>query len=333
MSALPPAAPTAAWPTASDDAAFPHGAAVDLVLTTAAAGLAATVALRLGGRAVRMMSPPLAFIPSIVPAGLALAAVAARRERRGLAWVLGGTALAAGAVVLPRTRPKPQPPAAGRKLRIMSANVLKGAGNPEWLVSLVGVRQPDVLALQEQGPEYRRALAKAGLFDVLPHRVVGHGHRLNDAAIVAKYPLEPLAEHLPSVFVGASLALPGGDPVPLLSAHPIPPATPRTERHWARTLAALAGASGDFAGGVLAGDFNATVDHPQFRALLAQGWRDAAGEMGQGARSTWAGRLGLMRLTIDHVLVPPGSAVESFRIDHLPGSDHRVLTVTIRLPD
>lgn len=332
MSALPPAAPTTVA-AASDHAAFPPGAALDLFLTAAAAGLAATVALRLGGRPVRMMSPPLAVVPSIVPAGLALAAVAARRDRRGLAWALGGTALAAAAVVLPRMRPQPQPPAAGRKLRIMSANVLLGAGNPEWLVSLVGVRRPDVLALQEQSPEYRLALERAGLFDLLPHRVVGHGHRLNDAAIVARYPLEPLAEDLPSVFVGAALALPGGDPVPLLSAHPVPPSTPRTERHWARTLAALPGPSGDFAGGVLAGDFNATVDHPQFRALLAQGWRDAAGEVGQGARSTWAGRLGLMRLAIDHVLVPPGSAVESFRIDHLPGSDHRVVTVTIRLSD
>lgn len=93
-------------------AAFPYGPATHLFLTAAAAGLAATAALRLRGRPVRMMSPPLAFIPSIVPAGVGLAAVAARREHRGLAWVLGGTPLAAAAIVAPRTRRQSQPLAA-----------------------------------------------------------------------------------------------------------------------------------------------------------------------------------------------------------------------------
>ena len=83
---------------------------------------------------------------------------------------------------------------------------------------------------------------------------------------------------------------------------------------------------------VLAGDFNATADHAQFRRLLRLGHVDAAGRAGNGLAPTWgpAGKLAL--LTLDHVLVDPRCAVLAASVHHLPGSDHRAVYTEIRLP-
>ena len=43
---------------------------------------------------------------------------------------------------------------------------------------------------------------------------------------------------------------------------------------------------------ILAGDFNATADHAQFRQLLKLGYRDAATEAGRGLIPTWGPRIG-----------------------------------------
>jgi endonuclease/exonuclease/phosphatase (EEP) superfamily protein YafD len=76
---------------------------------------------------------------------------------------------------------------------------------------------------------------------------------------------------------------------------------------------------------VVAGDFNATVDHAQFRDLLDHGYSDAAEQSGAGYLPTypndrWYGPL----IGIDHVLVR-GMRAGSVDTYGLPGSDHRAL--------
>lgn len=306
------------------------------VLLRAAAFVGVTGSLlRVSGRAPVMSSAPLSITPWSVPAGLLLGALAAARGQRASAATLIASSAAVGAAVAPRflRSRQPDPGEDPIRLTVMSANVYKGSGDPYVLLSHVRARHPDVLAIQEQSPGYVRQLVDAGIEELLPYRVAGDGRRVNDPAIFSRHPLEPLTFDLPSVFVGAVVQLPGGASVPMLSAHPLPPATPATERHWAATLAALPGGeAGPLAGGVIAGDFNATLDHPAFRGLLARGWRDAAAELGAGGRSTFSGRGSLLRMVIDHVLVPPGAGVRGFRIDRLTGSDHRLLTVRVELP-
>ena len=57
---------------------------------------------------------------------------------------------------------------------------------------------------------------------------------------------------------------------------------------------------------VLAGDFNATLDHAALRAVLRTGWADAARRTGRGLAWTWRPlRLPWPRLVLDHVLVDP----------------------------
>ena len=57
---------------------------------------------------------------------------------------------------------------------------------------------------------------------------------------------------------------------------------------------------------VLAGDFNATLDHAELRRLLDRGYRDAAEQAGVALRPTWpAGKSLPTLVTIDHVLADP----------------------------
>ena len=83
---------------------------------------------------------------------------------------------------------------------------------------------------------------------------------------------------------------------------------------------------------MLIGDFNATVDQPTMRALLDDGYTDAALARGRGWEPTWRpSGIGPM-LTIDHVLVDEATAVDDVSVHDVPGSDHRALVATLRLP-
>jgi endonuclease/exonuclease/phosphatase (EEP) superfamily protein YafD len=83
---------------------------------------------------------------------------------------------------------------------------------------------------------------------------------------------------------------------------------------------------------VLAGDFNATLDHSAFRAAT-EGCTDAGAERGQGLVPTWPTRTpGWLGVQIDHVLSTGGIHAESFAVYPLPGSDHRAILARLRVP-
>ncbi|HEV2373341.1 MAG TPA: endonuclease/exonuclease/phosphatase family protein, partial [Streptosporangiaceae bacterium] len=83
---------------------------------------------------------------------------------------------------------------------------------------------------------------------------------------------------------------------------------------------------------ILAGDFNATLDHGQLRSLLGSGYVDAAVQTGNGLVPTWGTEHGPGLLTIDHVLVDRRCAVLATSVHDLPGSDHRAVYAVVRLP-
>ncbi len=305
-------------------------------LATAAGtvGLPAFAALRLSGRTVRWSSEAVAFTPLLAAGGGVLSTVGALHGHRRAAAVLAASAAALAAVVAPRARARPQPVASasgGQRLTILSANCYEGRADPQVLVALVRAVRPDVLALQEQNRVFIRKLEAAGLFELLPHRVLAAGGRLADAGLASVHPLEPTCAELSSEFVAAIVTLPSGVELPVISVHPIPPVGRFRTQQWIQAMAQVPEATGAFATGIVAGDFNATHDHPEFRAVLAKGWRDVAAELGAGLRSTWS-RHGLFRLTIDHILVPPSAKVVAYDVHHLTGSDHRAISAVVALP-
>jgi endonuclease/exonuclease/phosphatase family metal-dependent hydrolase len=205
------------------------------------------------------------------------------------------------------------------------------------VTGLVRRTHADVLFVQELTSRAADRLDRAGLGGLLPHRVtqpVPHG---SGGSIYARYPLRgrPPAAPSPAVRCTARLELPSGQSVELACIHaapPKPPWSPGATARWRCELAALP-APGD-GPCILAGDFNATLDHAQFRQLLRRGWADAASQAGHGLSPTWGPHPGRRPtlLAIDHVLIDRRCAVLTTSAHWLPGSDHRALYAELRLP-
>ncbi|MCK2220155.1 hypothetical protein MF672_041115 [Actinomadura sp. ATCC 31491] len=84
---------------------------------------------------------------------------------------------------------------------------------------------------------------------------------------------------------------------------------------------------------VLAGDFNASLDHRAFRELLERGYVDAAAQAGKGLVPTWPNfRPVPPIIAIDHVLADERVAVNEVEFADVPGTDHRAVFAELRLP-
>ena len=126
----------------------------------------------------------------------------------------------------------------------------------------------------------------------------------------------------------------GGEGPRIVAVHAVAPI--RWElRNWRSDLDWLAEqCSGEDV--IMAGDFNATLDHFAGRSVDGGDLgrcTDAAAQAGSAAVGTWPTRLpALLGSPIDHVLATPGWRVEAFRvIDDLDdaGSDHRPIVATL----
>jgi endonuclease/exonuclease/phosphatase (EEP) superfamily protein YafD len=344
---------------------------MEWALATALAGWAAA---RLAGAdrlrfAEAWAVPLLSFTPQVTAGAWASALLL----RGGPAATTAAAGAALTVAVGPRAVPSRQPPAAGPTLRVLTANLLLGRAAPESVVELVRRMRPDALFVQELTSEAAARLQRAGLGDLLAHGVaqsMPNGTR--GSGIYARYPLRsglpadsvsvapvsagPVSEGPVSegplsaapvsaapVFVApvsaarctARLELPFGQFVQLACIHagpPRPPWSPGATARWRGQLAALPPPG---AGPViLAGDFNATLDHAQFRRLLRRGYADAASQAGQGLVHTWGPRPDwrLTLLAIDHVLVDRRCQVLTTSAHRVAGSDHRALYAELRLP-
>jgi endonuclease/exonuclease/phosphatase (EEP) superfamily protein YafD len=278
--------------------------------------------------------PLLSFTPQVT-AGAWASALLLPGAGPAAATAVAGAVLTA--VVGPRAVPYRQPPATGPVLRVLTANLLAGRAEAEVVVELVGRKDADVLFVQELTDEAEARLQRAGLSDLLPHRVTQPMAPGTRVSIYARHPLRggPLAAPVSAARCIAQLYLPSGQFVQLACIHAAPPRPPRSPdatARWRSQLAALP-APGDTPR-ILAGDFNATLDHAQFRRLLRHGYLDAASQVGNGLSLTWGPRPDRRPtlLAIDHVLVDRRCAVMTTSVHWLTGSDHRALYAELRLP-
>ena len=305
----------------------------------AAGALAGWAAARLAGAdrlrfAEAWAVPLLSFTPQVT-AGAWASALLLRGAGPAATTAVAGAALTA--VVGPRAVPSRQPSVAGPVLRVLTANLLAGRAGAEVVAELVCRKHADVLFVQELTDGAAARLQRAGLGDLLPYRVtqpVLHGTR---GSIYARYPLRggPLAAPVSAARCTARLDLPSGPSVELACIHvapPKPPWSPGATARWRSQLSALP-APGD-SPRILAGDFNATLDHAQFRRLLRRGYVDAASQVGNGLSLTWGPQPDrrLTVLAINHVLIDRRCAVVTTSAHRLTGSDHRAFYAELRLP-
>jgi endonuclease/exonuclease/phosphatase family metal-dependent hydrolase len=278
--------------------------------------------------------PALSFTPQVAAAAWA-GALLLRGAGPAAVTAVAGAALT-GAVGL-RAVPGRQPAATGPVLRVVTANLLVGRAEAEAVVELVGRTQADVLFVQELTEKAEARLEQAGLGELLPHGVTQPVRYRTRDSIYSRYPLlaGPPAGPASAARVCARLDLPSGQAVQLTCVHAGPPRypwAPAATARWRRELAALPG-PGD-GPCIVAGDFNATLDHAEFRGLLRRGYADAASQAGHGLSLTWGPRPGRRPalLAIDHVLVDRRCTVLTTSVHRLAGSDHRGLYAELRLP-
>jgi endonuclease/exonuclease/phosphatase (EEP) superfamily protein YafD len=253
-------------------------------------------------------------------------------------WVVAGVAalaaLALGIATVPRAVAGPQADATGPRLVVMTSNVYQGQGDARAVLRIAREHDVDVLSLQELRPRFVRRFEQAGAHERFPHRA--GDDRVGSSGIYSRHALEssviaPNArgEAQPEV----RMRVPGAPPVWIKAVHPWPPVNAAVAPGWSEALAALPGSDGRGDVAIMAGDFNATLDHAQLRALLDRGWIDAADAVGKGLTWTWpALRRRALPLTIDHVLVDRRVRVERVTVVRIPRSDHRAVIAELRLP-
>ncbi|MDP9816277.1 endonuclease/exonuclease/phosphatase family protein [Spirilliplanes yamanashiensis] len=246
--------------------------------------------VRLGGWERSALVQLFAFTPYVAAWSVPLALAALLRRR----WLPGALAVVAAVglvgAVLPRALPDDRPAARGPQLRVMTSNMFVGSADPAQLVDLVRRYRVDVLALQEYTSDGEAALVAAGLAAELPHRQSNAEVVTTGSGLWSRHPLSDTGMRRNGGGFAQSygtVAVPGGPPVLVESAHPRAPATRQRLDVWRADLAAQPPAT---AGGplrILLGDFNATLDHAAMRRVLGTGYTDAADALGTGLIATW----------------------------------------------
>jgi endonuclease/exonuclease/phosphatase family metal-dependent hydrolase len=221
-------------------------------------------------------------------------------------------------------------------LRVLSVNMFFGQADAEVIVALARQAGADVLLVQELTADAVTRLKQAGLDDLMPYtqQELREGSNSGGSGIYARYPLRDGPAVPPTLMAQptALLELPDGAAVELVCVHPCSPGVRRWggPTRWRAELGVLP-PPGKLPR-VLAGDFNATLDHAAFRAVLRLGYADSARQTGQALTRTWGPPDKRALLTIDHVLVTRDCAVLACSVHVIPGSDHRAVYAEIRLP-
>lgn len=229
-------------------------------------------------------------------------------------------------------------------IRILSSNLQKGHAYAPPFVGLAKDKA-DVIAVAELTPDEVQRFSRAGIEEAFPFFVLKPASGAGGTGIWSRFPLTPVElekKHRPHTnVIAARLQVPNARFDPLVaSVHITSPVTAESGSlaRWRSGIAGtkafmdnLAEEAGE-AAVVVAGDFNSTPDMRQFRDLLTNGYRDAVEQTGAGFAPTFPSNKWFPPvLVIDHVLTR-NAAASSIRTVSIPGSDHRALLATIKVP-
>lgn len=278
-----------------------------------------------------------AFRPQALIVVLALALLMLVRRGWRIAAVLAGLlALTGSALTAPRQLSDPRPaPAGSRVLTIMVANVLGGGADAGDVAELIRERRPDLVSLPEAQIDVREEI-RAQLQGM---RYTGYTVQPSDA-------VESATSVLVSPSLGAvsfssepgttfgNIVVTGGNlgEVRLIAYHGFPP-LPDSVTTWKHDLQALRQWCAQDEPTVVAGDFNATLDHADFRQALGGYCRSVAAAVGGGLEGTWpADQPAIVRAQIDHVVVTRQFQPGAFTTYAIEGTDHRAVVATAAVP-
>jgi endonuclease/exonuclease/phosphatase (EEP) superfamily protein YafD len=322
---------------------------VGAVVKYAAAALftagAATVVLpdlvRLDGRIP--FAQIVAFRPWVLLVGVAVLLLLAsacllRAARRAVAPFAAGllaVLLVGGAMLLPRVIADPVP-TAGRPLTVMAFNAFEGDADPGQLAALIAEQRPDLVSLPEAGVHFAEELRP--LIEPMGYRLEVSSDARSDVASVSVAVSDRLGD--PAFRIGdETSAFPyvevtGGElgTLRFVAYHAAAP-VPRQMGGWRGDLALLSQWCAGATPAIVAGDFNASLDHSALRAGMS-GCSDAADQRGRGLVPSWSPGV-RWRWTgpqIDHVIMTAGISAETFSAHDILDSDHRAVVTRLRLP-
>ncbi len=278
----------------------------------------------------------LAFTPYVAVGALVPLVLSVLTGRWVAAAVAAVAMITLVACVAPRAFGSPST-VVGTPVRVMAMNMRLGGADARAIVDLIRDRKVDVLTVQEYSPDAKANLAAAGIDQLLPYQALSPQPGASGSGVYARFPIasHSVVENPGWGFnqVTAVMTVPGTAPVEVHSVHPDPPA-PGAD--WAAGLRSQVAAGTGSPLRVLAGDFNATLDHAELRRLLDTGYRDAAAELGRGLIPTWpyyGGRTSVTpKVTIDHVLFNGGIGARDFDAVTIPLTDHRAIIATLVVP-
>jgi endonuclease/exonuclease/phosphatase (EEP) superfamily protein YafD len=267
---------------------------------------------------------------SILPAAAAVTGLAALRQWRPAligALVVIGVGWPQVASYFPA-----QHSAAVPLVTVMTANTLHGKADPGALVGSIRARGVDVLAAQELTVDSIRSLRAAGLEQVLPYHHIAYQSGGTDVGIWSRYPLAEQRQLTGFSFAPVQVRVVLGDEqLTVIAFHSRAPVSSDNVAMWQSDLDRLAEVLAKPAGPtIVAGDFNATRDHRQFRDLLDVGYTDAGSDAGAGMMPTYpADRSWGPVIGIDHTLVSAGLVGIDVTSVAQPGSDHLAVVARV----
>ena len=222
---------------------------------------------------------------------------------------------------------------AGERFTVVSANLMVGSADIDALAAEVESANPALVALQEVTPAALERIRGSGLASKYPHQYVVAANLAGGTMLLSKSPLTNQSRTPNTVLnnLGARTDLPRADSTQILGVHIAAPINGYAGS-WNDELAELRDQMRALPSGpvIVAGDFNASFDHSQYRALLGDGYVDTAGQSGAGFVPTYpTDRLGGQPwVALDHVIVR-GFTAAAFHTFDLEGSDHRGVVVSL----
>ncbi len=266
----------------------------------------------------------------VVPIAFAAILFGIAKSRTGL-LVAVTLALVLAAIQIPQFVADPQT-ATGPEITVLTINVAHGEADAQSIVDEVRSSNADILAVQELTTAEVDDLTGAGLESILPYNVTAGLAVADGTGLWSKTPLTDGTELSGFGFIPVqATTVIGGNSITVVSFHAMSPATPQDTIEWAEDLIHMRTLMDSYQGTVLvAGDFNATGDHPQFRDLASSGFGDAAERAGAGLFRTFPSSRPLAQL--DHVVTSDSVDALEVRPVSIPDSDHLAVTARLRLP-
>lgn len=316
-----------------------------LVLVLAASAVLGTVADHLGLTTTPPFAQLLAFRGVIGVGSLALALVLALigsrgRRRRGrraavtfLAVVLLVTGLVHIGTLTSRGVVNAAPLTPGRDpatTTVLSLNTLDGASSPEAVADAALAADADVLALPETPVATARLVADLLAGRGMPMQVFtdDYGFRHRATSLLVRDSLGEYAATSEPTGEGFVRAEPTDGAGPTLVAVHVRRLGQVSAQDWAAGLERAVQTCRSTPGAVVAGDFNATLDHGPMRRLgRCVDAAAAGGPAGAGAYGTWHAAIpALLGAPIDHVLADGERwTVTEVGVVDVGDSDHRAV--------